>query len=49
MINLPFKARYEIGQLLLKDNPTQKKEIAEWVCNQSMLIQSKEEDKHAKE
>jgi hypothetical protein len=29
---LPFKVRYEIGQVLLRDNPSQAKEISEWIA-----------------
>jgi hypothetical protein len=30
--DLPFKVRYEIGQVLLKDNPGRAKELSEWVA-----------------
>lgn len=31
---LPFKCRYEIAQVLLRDNPDQRKEIVEWMITE---------------
>ena len=33
-IYLPFKARYEIGKILIEENPEQEKEAVEWILNQ---------------
>lgn len=31
LLDLPFKVRLEIAKVLLRDNPTKRKEIVEWL------------------